>query len=131
MLMTHRNGRRLAVLTGLCLGLALGAATHVAAYPITPDGEPLYLDRGAPQSSIATPTPSELGDAKRARPAMQPSREIDPLPATIVTSSGTDWGGVFLVVAGASIAALALIVAAFVLNSHRRHSAGAHRGGAS
>ena len=131
MLMTHRNGRQLAVLTGLCLGLALFTAASVAAYPITPDGEPLYLDRGAPQSSIVTPTPSELGDAKRERPAMQPSRAIDPLPATIVTSSGIDWSGVFFVVAGAGLAALALIAAAFVLNGHRRRSAGAHRGGAS
>ena len=126
MLMTHRNGRRLAVLTGLCVALALGAATHVAAYPITPDGEPLYLDRGAPQSSTTTPMPNELGDLKREWLAMKSSKPIDPLPATIVTSSGTDWGGVFFVVAGASLAALALIAAAFVLNGHRRRSAGAH-----
>ena len=59
----HQTGRRLAVLTGLCVALALGAATHVAAYPVTPDGEPLYLDPRAPQSS--TVTPIEFGDLKR------------------------------------------------------------------
>jgi hypothetical protein len=128
MLMTYGNGRRLAALTGLCVALALGAATHVAAYPITPDGEPLYLERGTPQSS--TVTPRELRDPQRERLASQPSKPIDGLPATIVTSSGTDWSGVF-VVAGATLAALALIAAAFVLSGHRRGSAGAHRGGAS
>ena len=126
MLITHRTGRRLAVLTGLCLVLALFTTASVAAYPITPDGEPLYLDRGAPQSSIVTPTPSEFGDLKRERQALPPSKPIDPLPAAIVTSSGTHWNGVFFVVAGASLAALALIAAAFVLNGHRRGSAGAH-----
>ena len=128
MLMTHRNGRRLAALAGLCVALTLGAATHVAAYPITPDGEPLYLDRGTPQSS--TVTPGKFRDVQRERLAIQRSKPIDPLPATIVTSSGTDWSRVF-VVAGASLAALALIAAAFVLSGHRRGSAGAHRGGAS
>jgi hypothetical protein len=123
MLITHRNGRRLAVLTGLCVTLALGAATHVAAYPITPDGEPLYLDHGAPQSS--TVTPIEFGDLKRDW-VRKRSTTIDPLPATIVRSNGTDWSGVILVVAGASLAALALIAAAFVMNGHRRRSAGAH-----
>ena len=94
---------------------------------MTPDGEPLYLDPGAPQSSIVTPTPSEFGDLKRELAwHCSPSRTIDPLPAAIVTSSGTHWNGVFFVVAGASLAALALIAAAFVLNGHRRRSAGAH-----
>ena len=127
---TRRTGSRRAVLAGLFLALGLVSASPVAAYPTTPEGEPLYLDRGAPQSSIVTPTPSELADLKRESPAMEPSKPIDPLPATIVTSSGIDWSGVFFVVAGASLAALALIAAAFVLNGHRR-SAGAHRGGAS
>ena len=85
----HQTGRRLAVLTGLCVALALGAATHVAAYPVTPDGEPLYLDPRAPQSS--TVTPIEFGDLKRDWVAIKSSRTIDPLPATIVKSSGTDW----------------------------------------
>lgn len=67
MLMAHRNGRRLAVLTGLFVALALGAATHVAAYPITPDGEPLYLDRGTPQSSTVGPMPNESAVLRRAR----------------------------------------------------------------
>ena len=120
----HQTGRRLAVLTGLCVALALGAATHVAAYPVTPDGEPLYLDPRAPQSS--TVTPIEFGDLKRDWVAIKSSRTIDPLPATIVKSSGTDWSGVFFVVAGASLAALALIAAAFVLSGHRRRSAGAY-----
>jgi hypothetical protein len=115
----HQTGPRLAVLTGLCVALALGAATHVAAYPVTPDGEPLYLDRGAPQSSTGTPKPSGFGDLKR-------DRAVDPLPATIATSSGTDWSRVVSVVAGAGFAALALIAAAFVLNGHRRRSARAH-----
>ena len=131
MLMTRRNGRQLAVLSGLCLGLALFTAPSAAAYPITPDGDPLYLDRGAPQSSIVTPRPSELADLKRKSPARQPSKPIDPLPATIVTSSGIDWSGMFFVVAGASLAALALIAAVFVLSGHRHRSPGAHRGGAS
>jgi hypothetical protein len=126
MLIAHQTGRRLAVLTGLCVALALGSAMHVAAYPVTPDGEPLYLDQGAPPSSTTTPTPSKFGDLKRDSVALKSSRAIDPLPATIVKSSGTDWSGVFFVVAGASLAALALIAAAFVLNGHRRRSAGAH-----
>ena len=57
----HQTGPRLAVLTGVCMALALGGATHVAAYPVTPDGEPLYLDRGAPRSSTTTPTPAQFG----------------------------------------------------------------------
>ena len=40
------------------VALALWAATHVAAYPVTPDGEPLYLDPRAPQSSTVTPIES-------------------------------------------------------------------------
>lgn len=124
MLITHRNGRRLVVLTGLCLGLALFTAASVAAYPITPDGEPLYLDREAPRSSIVTPTRSAFGDVKRERLATKRSKPIDPLPATIVRTSGTDWSGVFFGVAGASAAALSLIAAAFVLNGHRRRSGG-------
>ena len=126
MLMAHRNGRRLAVLTGLFVALALGAATHVAAYPITPDGEPLYHDRGTPQSSTVGPMPNESAVLRRGSPATRSSKPIDPLPATIVTSGGTDWSGVYLVVAGATVAALALVAAAFVLNGHRRRSAGAH-----
>lgn len=125
MLMAHRNGRRLAVLTGLFVALALGAATHVAAYPITPDGEPLF-DRGTPQSSTVGPMPNESAVLRRGSPATRSSKPIDPLPATIVTSGGTDWSGVYLVVAGATVAALALVAAAFVLNGHRRRSAGAH-----
>ena len=126
MLIAHQTGRRLAVLTGLGAALALGAATHVAAYPVTPDGQPLYFDQGALQSSPATPMPNELGDLKRDWLAMKSSRAVDPLPATIVRSGGTDWSRVVSVVAGASLAGLALIAAALVLNGHRRRSAGAH-----
>lgn len=126
MLIANRTGRRLTVLTGLCVALALGSAMQVAAYPVTPDGEPLYLDQGAPQSSTATPIQNEVVDLKRDWPATKSSRAVDPLPATIVRSSGTDWGRVVSVVAGASLAGLALIAAAFVLNGHRRRSARAH-----
>jgi hypothetical protein len=126
MLIAHQTGRRLAVLTGLCVALTLGAATHVAAYPLTPDGEPLYLDRGAPQSSTATPMPNEFADLKRDWLAMKSSRAVDPQRTTVVTSSGTDSSRMVSVVAGASLAGLALIAVALVLNGHRRRSARAY-----
>jgi hypothetical protein len=116
----HQIRRRLAVLIGLCLALALGSAAQVAAYPATPDGEPLYLETGTPTSSMAPEgiLPQEGG-------ATQSSIATDAAPVTDITSSGTDWSTAISIVVDASLAGLALLAAAFVLNGHRRHSAGA------
>lgn len=100
----HSNGRRLAGLTGLCTAVALGTAAHVAAYPATPEGEQLYAVTGATEPWIAP----------------------EPVPAAVVTSAGIDWSGVIALAAGAGLAALVVIAAAFVLTDHRRRSAGAY-----
>jgi hypothetical protein len=117
---THWIGRRLAVLIGLCLALALGSAAQVAAYPVTPEGEPLYLETGTPTSSMAPE-----GILAQDGGAPQSSTATDAVPVTDITSSGTDWSPAISIVVVAGLAALALLAAAFVLNGHRRRSAGA------
>ena len=118
----HQIGRRLAVLTGLCLTLALCSAAQVAAYPVTPDGEPLYLENGAPPSAVTPAAGSSIGNGG----ATRSSTATDAVPVTDITSNGTDWSTAISIVVVASLAVLALIAAAFVLNGHRRRSAGAH-----
>ena len=62
---TRRTGSRRAVLAGLFLALGLVSASPVAAYPTTPEGEPLYLEQSVP--GTATPVggavPSTAGAA--------------------------------------------------------------------
>ena len=105
---THQSGRRLAALAGLFLALLVTAAP-VAAYPITPDGEPLHLESPAPTSSM----PPE---------GISP----DPLSATDFASNSTDWSGAISIAAVSALAALAFIAVAFALTGRRRRSAGAH-----
>jgi hypothetical protein len=114
-MLNHQIWRRLALLTGLCLASTLVSAGTVAAYPVTPEGEPLYVEGGTPTSSMPPEgvyLPQNAG--------------AEPVSATVVASSGTDWGGVIAVVAGVGLAALAVIAAAVVLANHRRRSADAH-----
>jgi hypothetical protein len=54
MSINHQSRRRFALLSGLCATLALIATSNVAAYPVTPEGEPLYADTG---SALAVLTP--------------------------------------------------------------------------
>ena len=127
MLMAHRNGRRLAVLTGLFCGS--GTRCRQRTPPRTrsrPTASPCTSTGGRRSHRPWARCPTESAVLRRGSPATRSSKPIDPLPATIVTSGGTDWSGVYLVVAGATVAALALVAAAFVLNGHRRRSAGAH-----
>jgi hypothetical protein len=120
MLSTHRTGRRLAVLTGLCLALGLASVAPAAAYPITPEGEPLHLE-GAPQSSVT----SGGGSLPRAAGTQQSLAPV-PVSETVLASSGTDWGSVIAVAAAAGLAALAVMGGAFALTNHRRRSASAN-----
>jgi hypothetical protein len=113
-MLNHQIWRRLALLTGLCLVSLVSTAT-VAAYPVTPEGEPLYVEGGTPTSSMPPEGVS-----------LPQSSGAEPVSATVVASSGTDWGGVIAVVAGVGLAALAVIAAAVVLANHRRRSAEAH-----
>lgn len=104
---TRRGQRRLAALTGLCVTVALVSASNVAAYPVTPEGEPLYAE-SVPTSAPATEVPGNV------------------VPITATASNGTDWSAVIAVAAGASVAALAVLAAALILTGLRRRSAGAH-----
>jgi hypothetical protein len=113
-MLNHHIWRRLALLTGLCLVSLVSTAT-VAAYPVTPEGEPLYVEAGTPTSSM----PPEGVDLPQ-------NAGAEPVSATVVASSGTDWGGVIAVVAGVGLAALAFTAAAVALANHRRRSADAH-----
>jgi hypothetical protein len=123
MLITHQPGRRLAALAGLCLALALVTTAPVAAYPITPDGEPLHLESPAPTSSMP---PEGIAPPHVVGGTTQSSTATDPLPATDFASNGTDWNGAISIAAVSVLAALALIAVAFALTGRRRRSAGAH-----
>lgn len=107
MINTRRGQRRLAMFTGLCVTAALVAAGNVAAYPVTPEGEPLYADTVSTSAPL-TEVPGNV------------------VPITATASNGTDWSTVIPVAAGASVAALAVLAAALVLTALRRRSAGAH-----
>jgi hypothetical protein len=115
-LTTHQAGQRLAVLAALCLTLALMTAANVAAYPITPDGDPLYLGTAPTQQSLAPDPVLEPVDAGAVTPQSTVS-ELSPIET--VSSSAADWSSVISVIAGASLAALAVIAAAFVLTGRR------------
>ena len=111
MLTTHRPGRRLAVLTTVCATLALIAAANVSAYPVTPEGEPLYPDPVTAPATEATSTP--------VAPNAIPIREDDP-------SGWMERGTVTSVAAVAVLIALAALAAALVVSGQRRRSAKAH-----
>ena len=69
-MLDHPSGAAPArMLTALGSMLALLAAANVAAYPITPDGEPLYLDtRPARSSPVVHPVhPAPLGSGAASR----------------------------------------------------------------
>ena len=51
---THHSGPRVALLSGICATLALIATANVAAYPVTPEGEPLYGNTGSARA-VLTP----------------------------------------------------------------------------
>lgn len=118
---THQSGRRLAALAGLFLAMLVTAAP-VAAYPITPDGEPLHIESAAPTSSMP---PEGIASPNGVGATTQPSPATDPLPATHFASTGTDWSGAISIAAVSVVAALALIAVAFTLTGRRRRSAGA------
>ena len=120
MLTTHR-GRRLVALTTICASLALVTSATVAAYPITPEGEPLHLEAGATPTLPATA--SSTSDVTRTGPA--PSTPVNAIAVREISSNGTDWVATGLT-AMASLALLALAAAAFTLTAHRRGSARAN-----
>lgn len=120
MLNTH-HGRRIAALTTICASLALVTSATVAAYPVTPEGEPLHLEAGAtpqlPATGLATSGAASSGSTTTVPANVVPVQEI--------SSSGTDWIETALT-AIAAVALLALAVAAFTLTGHRRGSARAN-----
>jgi len=123
MRITHHPGHRLAGLVALCSMLAVLTATNAAAYPVGPDGENLYVEAQATQSSLA---PDPVLKSVDSGAAVSTPSDTASLPAVEVSSTGTDWGAVLSVLAGAGIAALAVIAAALVLSGIRRRSAAAH-----
>ena len=120
MLTSNHLGRRLAALTTICASLALGTAATVAAYPITPEGEPLHLNTGAATSPQPAVVPGASDNTIRAG-------ETAPIPANAVpladiSNDGTDWIETARTVI-ASLAVLALAVAALTMTGHLRGSA--------
>ena len=116
---TRRTGSRRAVLAGLFLALGLVSASPVAAYPTTPEGEPLYLEQSVP--GAATP----VGGAV---PSTAGSKLQAPPPEPVFATNGTDWAAVALaagIAVATGLAALALIAVGSLLTSRRR-SARAH-----
>jgi hypothetical protein len=120
MLITDRSAARLAVVTGLSLAHTLVPAATVAAYPATPDDAALSSETVPVQSAASTdPLPApNVGVAVSTTSAPMPTAEVAP--------SGPDRDGAIFVAAGASLAALAGIAAAFALSGHRRASAKAN-----
>ena len=118
---THRRRHRLALLTALAAMLTLVAAANVAAYPIGPDGEPLYL---APGKTPPVPATGSVQSGPVATDA--PSRPGNVVPIEDVSSSGTDGSDVVAAIGVVLVAALAVVVVARVLTGYRRRSAKAH-----
>ncbi len=117
----HKTARRVAVLTGLCLALALVPAATVGAYPVMPDGEPVHLEGAQPTSAtpVGEPLPRSTG-------ATQSSPMDEPAASTVFASSGTDWSGAVAVASAAGLAALAFLAAGLFLANYRRRSAETH-----
>ena len=120
MSITKQAAQRLAVLVTLCATLALAAASTAAAYPLTPDGEPLHLKAGATPSLAPDPVlkPIDWGAGANSTPE-------NVVPIAEISSSGTDWTAT-ATTAIAALAVLAVASAAFVLTAQRRGSARAH-----
>lgn len=115
---SNRPWRRLVVLTTICASLTLASAATVAAYPITPEGEPLHLEAGVtPTLPAADPATS---DVMRSGAATSPP--VNAIAVREISSNDTDWVATGLT-AMASIALLALAAAAFTLTGRRRGSA--------
>ena len=96
MLNLHGNRRRLAVLAGLSLALALAAAPTAAAIPLGPDG-------GYEPDPQLGPVPGV----------------VDPAPTARATSNGRDWSEAGLAVAF-GLAAFAVTAAALLVTVRRR-----------
>jgi hypothetical protein len=118
---THRTRHRLALLTALAAMLTLVSAANVAAYPIGPDGEPLYL---APGQTPPVPATGSLQSSPVA--ADVPSAAGNVVPIEDVSSNGTDRSDVVAAIGVVLVAALAVVAAARVLAGYRRRSAKAH-----
>jgi len=116
--LTNHTGRRLAALTTICASLALGTAATAAAYPITPEGEPLHLNAG-----LTPPPPAVVpgaGDSTLAGETA--SIPVNAVPLANVSNDGTDWIETALTVI-ASIAVLALAMAGLIMIRQLRGSA--------
>ena len=70
--------RRLARLTTLCSFLAVVTAANVAAYPVTPEGEPLYADTQALVTPAAKDPGESLADASNLVPGDTSGRSFWP-----------------------------------------------------
>ena len=114
---SNHRGLRLAVFTTVCALLTLATVATVAAYPITPEGEPLHLEAGAtpalPGTAVAT---SVVGRSNPAAPA-----PVNAVPVEEISSQDTAWGDEALA-AMAALAVLVLVVAALRLAGSRRGS---------
>ena len=99
---------RTPALTGLSVALALVTAANVAAYPPTPEGDPL---------PAGTPVGEPL---QLVEPGAAPGTPVnDPLAPSEVSSSGVDWSGLILLSGVAGLAVLAVIAAAVFLTAQR------------
>jgi hypothetical protein len=96
MLNLHGNRRRLAVLAGLSLALALAAAPTATAVPLGPDGGYEPHPQLGPVPGVA-----------------------DPAPTAHATSNGLDWSDTGLAVAF-GLAAFAITAAALLVTVRRR-----------
>lgn len=118
---THRARHRFALLTALAAMLTLVAAVNVAAYPIGPDGEPLYLAPGQ------TPPVQNAGSVQSGPVAADvPSPAGNIVPIEDVSPNGTDRSNVVGAIGVVLVAALAVVAAARVLAGYCRRSAKAH-----
>jgi hypothetical protein len=118
---THRARHRLALLTALAAMMTLVATANIAAYPIGPDGEPLYL---APGQTPPVPAAGSVQVGQVAADAPSPAGNA--VPIEDVSSSGTNRSDVVAAIGVVLVAALAVVAAARVLAGYRRRSAKAH-----
>lgn len=94
---------------------------NVAAYPIGPDGEPLYLAPGQ------TPPVQNAGSVQSGPVAADvPSPAGNIVPIEDVSPNGTDRSNVVGAIGVVLVAALAVVAAARVLAGYCRRSAKAH-----
>ena len=102
-MLSKHGALRLAAFTTVCALLSLATVAAVAAYPITPDGEPLHVGAGAtptiPTASVAT---SVVG---RSDPASIPANVV---PVEEISPEDNAWLDTGLT----AMAALAVLVLA-------------------